>query len=59
MSSFLLRNRLVKDIHDILSLTMDEKFDLLLRLKPQTEAMDEQIALFLHLPLKKASNGND
>ena len=58
MSSFLLKNRLVEDIHDILSMTTDEKFDLFLRLRPQTAALDEQIARFLHMPLKKASNGN-
>ena len=59
MTSFLLKSHLVEDIHDILSMTTDEKFDLFLRLRPQTEALDEQIARFLHMPLKKASNGND
>lgn len=59
MTIFLLEKRLVKDIHDILSMTTDEKFDLFLRLRPHTEAMDEQIAKFLHMPLMKASNGND
>ena len=59
MTSFLLKNHFVEDIHDILSMTTDEKYDLFLRLRPQTEALDEQIARFLHMPLKKASNGND
>ena len=59
MITFLLKNHIVEDIHDIMSMTTDEKYDLFLRLKPQTEALDEQIALFLHMPLKKASNGSD
>ena len=59
MTSFLLKNHFVEDIHDIPSMTTDEKFDIFLRLRAQTETLDEQIALFLHMPLKKASNGND
>ena len=59
MTSFLLKNHFAEDIPDILSMTTNEKFDLFLRLRPQTEALDEQIALFLHMPLKKASNEND
>ena len=59
MTSFLLKHHLVEDIHDILSMTTDERFDLFLRLKPQTDALDEQIARFLHMPPKKVSNGND
>ena len=58
MTSFLLKNHLVEDIHDILPMTTDEKYDLFLRLRPQTEALDEQIARFLHMPLEKASNVN-
>ena len=58
LTRFLLENRLVEDIHDILSMTTEEKFDLFLRLRPHTEAMDEQIAKFLHMPLTTASNGN-
>ena len=58
MISFLLKNHLVENIHDILSLSMDEKYELFLRLKPHTEALDGQIAKLLHMPLKKASNGN-
>lgn len=54
MTSFLLKSRLVEDIHDILSLSVDEKFDLFLRIRPHTEALDEQIAKFLHMPLKKS-----
>ena len=58
MTAFLLKNNLVKDIHDILSMTTDEKYDLFLQLKPHTDALDEHIAKFLHMPLKKASNGS-
>ena len=58
-TSFLLKSHFVEDIHDIMSMTTDEKFDLFLQLRPQTEALAEQIARFLHMPLEKASNGND
>ena len=59
MTSFLLKSHFMEDIHDIMSMTTDEKFDLFLRLRPQTEALAEQIARFLHMSLEKASNGND
>lgn len=59
MTAFLLKNHYVEDIHDILSMTTDEKFELFLLLRPHTDALDEQIAKFLHMPLKRASNGND
>ena len=59
MTSILLKNHFVEDIHDIPSMTIDEKYNLLLQLQPQTDALSEQIAQFLHMPLKKASNGND
>ena len=58
MTLFLLREQRVKDIHDILSMTTDEKFELFLLLKPHTDALDGQIAKFLHMPLTKAQNGN-
>ena len=54
MTNILLRENKWKDIHDVLSLTTDEKFDLFLQLRPQTDALDEQIAKFLHMPLNKA-----
>lgn len=54
MTNILLRENKWKDIHAILSLTTDEKFDLFLQLRTQTDALDEQIAKFLHMPLKKA-----
>lgn len=54
MTNILLRENNWKDIHAILSLTTDEKFDLFLQLRTQTDALDEQIAKFLHMPLKKA-----
>lgn len=54
MTNILLWENKWKDIHAILSLTTDEKFDLFLQLRTQTDALDEQIAKFLHMPLKKA-----
>lgn len=59
MTSILLRERLVRDIHEILRLSVDEKYGLFLLLRRETEAPAEQIAAFLHMPLKKVSNGND
>ena len=59
MTSFLLKNHIVEDIHDILSMTIDEKYGLFLQLQPQTDSLSEQMAIFQHMPLKKASNGND
>ena len=57
MTVVLLRERAVKDIHEILSLSIDEKYELFLLLRRETEAPAEQIAAFLHMPLKRASNG--
>ena len=69
MTAFLLKNHYVEDIHDILSLSIDEKYDLFLRLKPEVDVPAEQIGKYLHLPMKTeqdtqaeafyASNGND
>ena len=59
MTSILLREEKVHDIHDILSMTVDQKYELYLFLQHETQATSEQIAAFLHMPLKKASNGND
>ena len=55
MTTILLREGKVKDIHEILSLSADERFELLLLLQRETQASTEQIAAFLHLPLKKRS----
>ena len=52
MTTILLREGKVKDIHDILSLSVDEKYDLFLLLRRETQATSEQIAAFLHMPLK-------
>ena len=59
MTSFLLKGNYVNDIHDILRLSVDEKYELFRSLTPKTDALAEQIAHFLHMPLKRASNGND
>lgn len=59
MTSILLREGKVKEIHEILTLSVDEKYELFLLLRRQTYATAEQIAAFLHMPLKKASNGNE
>ena len=52
MTTILLQEGKVKDIHDILSLSVDEKYDLFLLLRRETQATSEQIAAFLHMPLK-------
>ena len=54
MTGILLREGMVKDIHDILSLSVDEKFELFLYLRRKTDTPPEQIAAFLHMPLKSA-----
>ena len=56
MSSILLREGTVKDIHDILTLSVDRKFELFLFLQRETEATPEQIAAFLHMPLKRTGS---
>lgn len=58
MTGILLRERRVKEIHEILSMSVDEKYELFLLLRQETYATSEQIAAFLHMPLKKSSNGN-
>lgn len=42
------------DVHDVLALSPDEKFDVFLRLSRDSRAMPEQIARFLRMPLKRA-----
>lgn len=69
MTAFLLKNHYVDDIHDIPSLSIDEKYDLFLRLRPEVDLPAKQIGKYLHLPMKTeqdsqaeaffASNGND
>lgn len=59
MTTILLREGKVQDIHDILSLSVDQKYELFLLLRSETQATAEQIAAFLHMPLKRASNGSD
>ena len=41
------------DIHDFLSMSEDERFELFLLLRQETEAPGEQIAAFLQIPLRK------
>ena len=53
MAAFLLKNRYLNDIHDLVSLTLDQKYDLFCKLRPITDAPGEQIAKFLHMPLKR------
>lgn len=54
MTTILLREGKVKDIHEILALSVDEKYELSLLLRRETQATSEQIAAFLHMPLKTA-----
>ena len=53
MTTILLGKGIVNDIHEILSLSVDEKFELYLLLRRETQATSEQIAAFLHMPLKR------
>ena len=56
MTSILLREGIVKEIHEILSLPVDKKYDLFLLLRRETMATSEQIAAFLHMPLKQTGD---
>ena len=53
MTNLLLREGKLKDIHDLLALSIDEKVELFLFLQRSIDAPPEQIAKFLHLTLKK------
>jgi hypothetical protein len=53
MTALLLREGKVKDIHDLLSLSDDEKYELFLLLQHRIDALPEQIAGFLHLTMKR------
>ena len=52
MVRIILRELQPKDIHDILALSKEEKYELFLLLRRHTYAMNEQIAKFLHLTVK-------
>lgn len=54
MTTIVLREGSVKDVHDIPAMSVDEKYDLFLLLRRMTEAPAEQIAHFLHMPLIRA-----
>lgn len=51
MSSLLLTRMGFKDVHDVLGLPNEEKFQVFLQLSKYTDAFPEQIAAFLRMPL--------
>ena len=53
MTDYLLRNHIVKDIHEILSLSAEEKYNLFVLLRKNVDAPGELILKFLHLPVEK------
>ena len=53
MTALLLKEGMVKDIHDLLSMSDDEKYELFLLLQHSIEALPEQIAGFLHLAIRR------
>ena len=53
MSAFLRNQGLVEDIHEILSLSVEQKYALFSRIRQVTDAPAKQIAMFLHMPLKE------
>lgn len=52
MVRIIMRELKPRDIHDILSLSKDEKYELFLLLRKHSYAMNEQIAKFLHLAVE-------
>lgn len=54
MTTILLRELNLDDIHDILGLPIDKKYDLYLLLREKTMAPGPQIAKYLRMPLQKA-----
>ena len=52
MVQILMRERPLRDIHDILALSNEEKYELFLLLRRHSYATCEQIAKFLHLPVE-------
>ena len=51
MTEILIQQNIVRDINELLALTMDDKFELFIFLQGKTGAQPEQIAKFLHVPL--------
>jgi REP element-mobilizing transposase RayT len=53
MTSVIMRELKLNDIHDILAMSPDEKFDAFQILRKHSDAMGEQIAKFLHMKFVK------
>ena len=53
MAATVMREIHPEDIHDILSLDLSHKFELFQLLRQRGDALSDQIAKFLHMPLKK------
>ena len=53
MTTLLLREGKLKDIHDLLSLSIDERVELFLFLQRSIDAPPRQIAKFLHVALER------
>jgi hypothetical protein len=51
MTHMLLKSGKVKDVHEVLTMSMGKKWELFYYLKPRTDAFKAQIAAFLHIPL--------
>ena len=54
MSAFIVGELGFQDVHDVLALSVDEKFIIFQRLLRMTDAFPEQIAAFLRMPLQWA-----
>ncbi|MBO4635279.1 MAG: transposase [Bacteroidales bacterium] len=54
MIAVVMENLRPKDIHDILALSPEKKYEVFQLIRKHSDAMGEQIAHFLHLPLKIA-----
>ena len=54
MSALVLNEPGINDIHDVLTLSLAEKFRIFQRLCSKTDALPEQIAAFLRMPLERA-----
>ena len=54
MTALLLRDGKLKDIHDLLNRSIDERVELFLSIQREIDAPPEQIAKYLHITLKKA-----
>ncbi len=53
MISFCMDYLQLEDIHDVLALDIEKKFDLFRLLSAKTDALPEQVAAFLRIPVKK------